>query len=104
MERKGKAVPVGSLVEKFFRGLGQEQRLRESRVFEVWDEAVGADIARNARPVSVKDGLLVVEVRNPVWMTELTFARPKLKSKLNRALGRGAIRDISFRIGEFRPE
>jgi len=99
MERKGQPVAVNKLVEKFFREIGQEQRFRELKVFEVWEQLMGEEIRENARPVSVNQGRLLVVVRNSIWLTELGFARQKIKGKLNRALGKGTIKDITFRIG-----
>lgn len=88
------------LLEKFFRQHGQEQRFKELKVFDAWNEAVGEQISRNAQPVSVNQGRLVVSVRNSIWLQELGFSRQKLKNKLNRILGKGVIKDISFRIGQ----
>jgi len=99
MERKRRPLSLDKLLEQFFREHGQEQRFRELKVFEEWDKVLGEEIRENARPVSVNQGRLVVSVRNSIWLTELGFARQKLKSKLNRALGKGTIKDITFRIG-----
>ena len=99
MDRKAKPVSADKLLEKFFRDMGEDQRFRELGVFEVWDELMGEEIRKNAQPVSVNKGRLIVSVRNSMWLNELGFSRPKIKSKLNRELGKGTITDITFRIG-----
>jgi len=90
---------VEKLLEKFFREVGEEQRFRESKVFQVWKQVVGEEISQNAQPIMVERGRLIVAVRNSLWLSELGFERHKIKRKLNRLLGKGTIREISFRIG-----
>ncbi len=94
-----KPEPIEKLIEKFFREAGEEQRYRESKVFQIWNQVVGEEISQNAQPVMVENGRLVVAVRNSLWLSELGFERHKIKRKLNRRLGKGTIREISFRIG-----
>jgi hypothetical protein len=100
MARKPRPVSVDKLLEKFFKDLGQEQKYRELKVFDVWDRVMGEEIKSNAVPVSINQGRLTVAVRNSVWLTELGFTRQKIKNRLNRDLGRGTVKDISFRIGQ----
>jgi len=99
MPRKKRPAPLEKLLDQFFKDRGQEQKYRELKVFDVWDQVMGEEIKSNAVPVSVNQGRLVVSVRNSVWLTELGFTRQKIKNKLNRNLGRGTIKDISLRIG-----
>jgi hypothetical protein len=99
MPKKPQPVSLDKLLEKFFRDKGQEQKYRELKVFEVWEKVMGGEIRSNAAPVSINQGRLVVSVRNSVWLTELGFTRQKIKTKLNRNLGKGTVTDISFRIG-----
>jgi len=91
--------PLSKLIERFFKELGEEQRLREIKVFEVWNKVVGEKISENAKPVQIEKGRLVVVVRNSIWLSELGFERHKLKQRLNRLLGRGTVKEIIFRIG-----
>jgi len=100
MKSKNRPLALDKLLEKFFRERGEEQRFRELGVFDAWEAKMGEEIKRNAHPVSINQGRLVVVVRNSVWLTELGFARQKIKSKLNRELGKGTIKDITFRIGQ----
>lgn len=99
MDRKAKPVSADKLLEKFFREMGEDQRFRGLRIFEVWDTLMGEEISKNAQPVSINQGRLVVSVRNSIWMNELQFSKLKIRSKLNRELGKDTITDVTFRIG-----
>jgi len=99
MKKRIAPEPLENILRRFFRSHGQEQKLNELKVFERWEEAVGPEIARNAQPLSVHNGWLAVKVRNSIWLSELGFEKQKLKSRLNRLLGKGTITDLTFRIG-----
>jgi hypothetical protein len=49
---------------------------------EAWRRAVGARIAERAKPGSLKQGVLSVEVASSVWAQELSFLERELVSRL----------------------
>ena len=58
-------------------------------VQECWSAAVGAAVAREAEPVSERDGLVTVHCRSAVWAAELTMLAEGLLERLNRELAEG---------------
>ena len=95
------APALQQLVPGVMQRLGLAQRLQQSQVFHQWPAIVGADIAKHAQPVSLKNGLLVVAVDHPVWLQELArYHKPLLLQKIRDRIGKPtALRDIVFRIG-----
>ena len=92
--------PASQLVPQVMKKLGLEQRLRESQVFFLWPEIVGAEVARHAQPVSLRHGLLDVTVDHPVWLQELSrYYKPLMLQKVQERVGKKTVRDIRFRIG-----
>jgi hypothetical protein len=71
-------------------------RLHEYRIWEVWEETVGAAIARKARPSKIQNGKLFVTVSNSVYIQELQFHKLRLKDAVNRRLGTAVVKDIFF--------
>lgn len=61
-----------------------------------WDDAVGATIARHARPVRIRRGLLCVAVDSPVWMQELQFLKESIRTQLNTRAGADIVSDLFF--------
>jgi hypothetical protein len=52
-------------------------------VVEIWPEAVGEEIARNAWPARVsRDGTLHVHARDSVWAFELTTRAEEIRARL----------------------
>jgi predicted nucleic acid-binding Zn ribbon protein len=62
-----------------------------ARVQRVWEDAVGAAIAREAEPVSERGGVVTVGCRSSVWAQELDLMSEALVERLNDALGRPAV-------------
>jgi len=77
-------------------------RLREYRVWEVWEEAVGEAVARKAQPSRMQNGRLFVTVSNSVWMQEMQFYKALIRDKVNQRLGTPLIKDIFFVLGRAR--
>ena len=67
-------------------------------VFARWEDAVGEGIASHARPVRLSDGVLVVEVDEPGWATQLRFLEADLLTRIQAVAGPGVTRlDIRVR-------
>jgi hypothetical protein len=63
----------------------------------LWQEAVGARIARRARPVRLERGVLTVRAATSVWAQELTFLAPTIIAQLS-SLGL-AVKSVRFSVG-----
>lgn len=61
-----------------------------------WDRVVGPQIARHARPLRLRRGLLVVEVDGPEWMQELRYLKRELRERLNATVTGAPVRDLFF--------
>jgi predicted nucleic acid-binding Zn ribbon protein len=67
-------------------------------VFADWDEAVGARVAQHARPVALRDGVLVVEVDEPGWATQLRYLQAAVLERLAEVAGPGAVTSLEVRV------
>lgn len=94
MDRAGKLIRGLKLAA----GLSAEDLLRAA-----WPHAVGARIARYARPVSVrnleKGPRLIVEVEDAVWRSQLETMRGQILGRLREVAGPDSIDTIEFRLG-----
>jgi hypothetical protein len=97
--RMKKPLPLAVLLEAVFAGKPAERRLRESRIWQVWAEAVGSQIAGKARPASFRDGTLTVRVTGSAWLQQLSLLKSEIISQLNGAIGEPLVSDIYFKQG-----
>lgn len=98
-----KAAPVGQLIRGLLQARGMDAKVREYHTWKIWDEAVGPQVASQARPVRIRDGVLEVRVAQPVWMQQLQLLKPKILARLNEHLTDATIRDIFLRRGKVDP-
>ena len=70
-----------------------------SRVWSLWESAVGDIIAKNTKPEAFKGKLLLVHVNSTPWMHQLQFLKKDIINKVNQALGKELVQDIKFKIG-----
>jgi hypothetical protein len=72
------------------------------RIFSVallekrWAEVVGEELARRSEPESLENGVLTVRVTDPAWGKTLLKLQGRIVPALNRAVGAGLVRRISF--------
>lgn len=80
-------VPISSSLDGVVRSLRGPSRTAVSGVFGRWDEAVGAQVAAHVRPVKLDEGVLLVEVDDPAWATQVKFLAPTITQRLDEVAG-----------------
>lgn len=87
---------VGTLLAE---AIGDPRRVQAALgVWPAWEEAVGPAVAAAARPVSLRDGVLTVAVKNAVWMQELHPQRGQILGRVQRVSGGAAVQSVNFRV------
>ena len=84
---------VKETLQKF--NLGEESQ----KLFTVWQEEVGG-LAKHAQIGNFREGKLLVEVDNPVYMQELSAKRRAIIEKVNKRMGKKFIVEVRFRPGK----
>ncbi len=92
---------IGSIIGNVLKEYMPESAGELTRVWQIWDDAVGEIIAANAQPIAIKRDLLLVHATSSTWIHQLQFLKADIISKLNAALGKPMISEIKFKIGPF---
>jgi len=90
---------IKPILEKTLKKFDLEIKIKEGKIWEIWDEAVGPTVARNAQPESIRGRVLFVRVSTSAWMQQLQFIKERIIEKLNQSLGKTLVKSISFRLG-----
>ncbi len=101
--RMKKAATMGSLISDMLQKRGLEDKVREYRTWQIWDETVGPQIAARARPVRIREGVLEIRIDQAVWMQTLQLMKPKILVLLNERLGGAILKDLFLRQGKIVP-
>lgn len=90
-------VPLSETLSGLVRSLGPVERgSRRSEgpsstamggVFGRWEEAVGAAVAAHVQPVKLDGEVLVVEVDDPAWATQMRFLEGTVRERLREVTG-----------------
>jgi predicted nucleic acid-binding Zn ribbon protein len=94
-----RAAPLGQIVPGVLRGLGLEQRVYESQLFERWAEIVGPAAAAYTKPAGLRKGRLIVHVPHSAHIQSFRPILPEMLKRIQSHLGRTCVRDIQLRVG-----
>ena len=89
-------------LDRIAKRLGAPTAKALSGLFHRWEEMVGAGIAAHAKPVSLRRGVLLVDVDSNAWATQLRYMTTELVAKCCEELGDGAVKKIEVRVARAR--
>jgi predicted nucleic acid-binding Zn ribbon protein len=90
--RREQPRPIARAVQAFAEQVAPATLLAE--VQRHWTVVAGEAVAREAEPVSERDGTVTISCRSSVWAQELDLLSGELVERLNLALGRDAVRGL----------
>lgn len=91
---------IADILGKLFTSRGWGRKNERVRLESAWADAAGPELLKNTRVLGLKRGVLEVDVRNAVLMSELAqFHKRGLLAKLRAALPGVTLTDIKFRAG-----
>lgn len=90
--------PIGDILKQIFPSHAMPKGLNEElMVMGAWAKAVGPEITKNAVPKSLRNGILFVETRHPIWTVELQAKSHLIREKINRQIGADLVQEVQFR-------
>lgn len=80
-------VPISKSLDGVVRSLRGPSRKAVSGLFGRWTDAVGPQVAEHVRPLKLDDRVLLVEVDDPAWATQVKFLAPMIVERLSSIAG-----------------
>ncbi len=81
------------------RDKGWEVQMDLHSLFPRWKELFrGSDLAEQARPLKISQGVLWVEVVSSAWVQQLRYQKPLILDTLNDFLQKSQLKDIRFTL------
>ncbi|MEO0100027.1 MAG: DUF721 domain-containing protein [candidate division WOR-3 bacterium] len=90
---------LGEAIKKIIHDLGLAEEIVAWQAVLRWQEIVGEKVAKYAKAVEVKEGILYLSCPNPTWRSQLLLMKKEIINKANRVIGKEAIKDIKFLRG-----
>ena len=88
---------IQTAIQNFLKNSGLKSGVEQQKALKLWGEAVGNKISKNTKPISVKNGTLLIKTTNPVWKQELQIQKTEIIKKLNNKFKRNIIKEIRFK-------
>lgn len=83
-----KCIHVRDAVKKILLNINYEDGMLLEKLQNSWNRLVGVEISNNSKPVSLKNGILTIEAKNSVWLSELkNFYAHKIEEKIRSICG-----------------
>lgn len=98
-DKDSKLIHISDILNAALNKYRPAQDTAMTRIWEIWDRAVGSPIAMNAKPDAFKDGVLSVNVSSSSWIHQLKFLEKEMIDNLNKSLDAPLITRIRFKIG-----
>jgi predicted nucleic acid-binding Zn ribbon protein len=96
--RRGRGLaPVGELVARVLKNEPDDAIL--FRVMVIWERALPHRLVKNARPVSLKKGVLQVAATTSAWAQEVSLRSTEILEKLQRGAPRANLASMRVRTG-----
>ncbi|MGH9131658.1 MAG: DciA family protein [Acidimicrobiales bacterium] len=89
---------LGASLDRLSRSLGAPSARVIQTVFSRWDEVVGEALAANAKPCALRNGVLTVEVSDPVWASEVRWMATELLDRLAAVAGEAVAGELQVRV------
>ena len=87
---------LGGILQRALQAHGISRRLPRRIAPEVWERAVGKELAARAQPTVLTSGTLHILVEDYRWRDQLDAARHFVVERINRRLGAGVVRELQF--------
>jgi predicted nucleic acid-binding Zn ribbon protein len=98
--RRKDAAPLSSILDAFLESLRIPHVAFLVSLGKRWPEIAGPLVSRNATPLSLRNGVLTVVVRNHAWAQELRMSTTTLIGRIRETVGeRIPVTDIRFTVG-----
>ncbi|RLB56541.1 MAG: hypothetical protein DRJ42_02965 [Deltaproteobacteria bacterium] len=105
MGRRRKATEPKALEELMTKAYPSKEPddVKAIRAFGFWEKAVPDRVARNARPVALVRGTLIVHTTTSVWAQEIDLLKEQLMGSLRKVSPRSGVRGLRAKVGPMPP-
>ncbi|NLB54264.1 MAG: DUF721 domain-containing protein [Lentisphaerae bacterium] len=96
----GKEEHIGAILKKLFKSIDKGEEDLKTAMLSEWQALAGSVAAESTRPGRLVNGVLIVFVKNSVWLSEISRYELKgMQQRITARFGRDKIKKIRLTIG-----
>ena len=88
---------IGEILREYLKITQLENVVFADRIADIWQEALGEEIAKETDRIFLQNGYLFVNLKSPSLKTELMMRRTMIAQRLNEKLGNEIIKTVVIR-------
>ncbi len=101
LREKSSKKQLAEILPGVVRDKGWEIQMDLHSLFPHWKTLfAGSDLAEQARPQKISQGVLWVEVTNSSWLQQLRYQKPFILLTLNDFLQKSQLKDVRFTLSD----
>jgi len=91
--------PLQKTLAKVLKGY-RINDIESIKIFSLWKGIVGEKMAEHSRPARITNGILYVEVDDPLWLTQLRYMKIDIQEKIEQSLKKKMLKDVRFFLSD----
>jgi predicted nucleic acid-binding Zn ribbon protein len=93
--------PLGKVLQSVLKEQRMTEEIETYKVFTLWQEIVGENMAGHARPVRITEKTVYIETDDPMWLTQLRYMKRDILRTIEGHIRPGTIKDLKFFLKGF---
>jgi len=95
---KSRPVVIRDVLDGILSSLGDGKVSQAGILGAAWAKAIGEAEAKHAKPIDMREGVLIVHVDSSSWLHKLTMEKMRILTQIKNELGESSIKDVKLRI------
>ena len=96
-KRKNNESAIGDILHEIIQSNKLESGLNQISVIDAWKNLMGNGVNNYTRNVTLRNGILYVELTSAVLREELSYGKDKIIKMINEELGKEVVKDVILR-------
>ena len=103
MRTKQQAAPIKNILEAVIFKISGEKKDISQKIQQAWEETVGREVYKHARPSGFRANKLIVNADSSAWFYEINLRKKHIGKKINKNLKKDniTISEMVVRLGKF---
>lgn len=100
---KKKSESISAYLPTVLKTLESKYKDDAHKIWELWDNAIGPELAKRVRPHKFRSGKLTVAVDGSAWLGQIAFIAPQMIEAINASIGKALVTSIRGVAAEVAP-
>lgn len=97
MSRSENEETLGNAITRLLKAYGLEEGYYAAAIVTHWEKLMGPAIARRTQSIKIQNGVLIVKIESAALRQELSYAKDKIMTQINKELGLRIIKSVELR-------